>query len=225
MDIEAIIFDKDGTLFDFEATWGGAMVALLGAVASGDVRGAAAEALGFDPVGLRFRPDSVAIAGTAEDTGRVLSPIVGRSVDEIVRIMDEIAAVTVPVPVVELVPCLEGLRAFGPMGVVTNDSEVPARAHLEGAGIAGMFDFVAGFDSGHGVKPGPGALLACARAFGVASERVLMVGDSLHDLRAGRAAGMACAGVLTGVAGKAELAPFADVVLPDIGHLAEWIGG
>ena len=224
MEIEAIIFDKDGTLFDFEATWGGAMVTLLETVASEGVREAAGEALGFDPAGLQFRPDSVAIAGTAEDTGRVLAPIVGRSVDDIVRIMDEIAEVTVPVPVVDLVPCLEALRAFGPMGVVTNDSEVPAHAQLDCAGIAELFDFVAGFDSGHGVKPGPGALLACARAFGVLPERVMMVGDSLHDLRAGRAAGMVCAGVLTGVARGDELSPFADVVLPDIGHLAKWIG-
>ena len=223
MEIEAIIFDKDGTLFDFEATWSGAMLELLEAVSSSVGQEKAAEAIGFDLETRRFRPGSVAIAGTAMDTGQVLAPVVGCEVAEVVRIMDEIAARTVPVPVVDLVPCLERLRSVGPMGVVTNDSEVPARAHLEGAGIAGLFDFVAGFDSGHGVKPGPGALLACARAFEVVPERVLMVGDSLHDLRAGRAAGMLCVGVLTGVAGVEELAPFAEVVLPDIGHLAGWI--
>ena len=223
MDIEGIIFDKDGTLFDFEATWSGAMVALLETVAEGDIRMAAARALGFDLDARRFRPESVAIAGTAEDIARAVAPIVGREVGEIIRITDEIAEGTVPVPVVDLVPCLEGLRAFGPLAVATNDSEVPARRHLERAGVSALFDFVSGFDSGHGVKPGPGPLLACATAFGAVPERMLMVGDSLHDLHAGQAAGMRCVGVLTGVAGAEELQPFAEVVLPDIGHLADWI--
>jgi phosphoglycolate phosphatase len=51
-----------------------------------------------------------------------------------------------------------------------------------------------------------------------------MVGDSRHDLIAGRAAGMPTLAVLTGVADEAELAPFADVVCPDIGHLPRLAG-
>ncbi|MFD2856539.1 HAD family hydrolase [Seohaeicola zhoushanensis] len=50
-----------------------------------------------------------------------------------------------------------------------------------------------------------------------------MVGDSTHDLFAGRTAGMHTVGVLTGVAGHEDLAPHADVVLPDIGHLPAWL--
>jgi phosphoglycolate phosphatase len=30
--------------------------------------------------------------------------------------------------------------------------------------------------------------------------------------------------VLTGLAGRAELEPFADLVFPNIGHLADWLG-
>ena len=47
-----------------------------------------------------------------------------------------------------------------------------------------------------------------------------MVGDSRHDLQAGRAAGMVTLGVLTGPATAAELADVADAVLPDIGRAA-----
>ena len=50
-----------------------------------------------------------------------------------------------------------------------------------------------------------------------------MVGDSTHDLIAGRAAGMWTVGVLTGIAATDELAPYADAVLPDIGHLPGWL--
>jgi len=67
--------------------------------------------------------------------------------------------------------------------------------------------------------------LAFTRALGLDPARVAMVGDSRHDLVAGRAAGMRTVGVLTGLAGSADLAPLADVVLADIGALPGWLAG
>ena len=67
-----------------------------------------------------------------------------------------------------------------------------------------LFDFVAGCDSGWGGKPAPGQLLAFVAQCGLTPARVAMVGDSKHDLDAGRAAGMAAVAVLTGMAGQAE---------------------
>ena len=107
---------------------------------------------------------------------------------------------------------------------------------LEGYDIAGLsipaqivggdyFDFIAGYDSGHGAKPGPGQMMAFADHVQIPVADIAMIGDSTHDLRAGRAAGMVCVGVLTGMADHATLAPFADVVLPDIGHLPDWLSG
>ena len=51
-----------------------------------------------------------------------------------------------------------------------------------------------------------------------------MVGDSTHDLIAGRAARMHTIGVLTGLAPRSELAPYADVILPDISHIPAHLG-
>jgi hypothetical protein len=51
-----------------------------------------------------------------------------------------------------------------------------------------------------------------------------MIGDSTHDLDCGRAAGMTTVAVLTGLADRDDLAPHADVVLPDIGSLPGWLG-
>ncbi len=67
--------------------------------------------------------------------------------------------------------------------------------------------------------------LAFARALGLDPARVAMVGDSRHDLDAGRAAGMRVVAVLTGIAGREELEPHADVVLADIGALPGWLSG
>ena len=58
---------------------------------------------------------------------------------------------------------------------------------------------------------------------GLPPASIAMIGDSRHDLLAGRAAGMPTVAVLTGVAEAAELASVADAVLPDIGHLPDWI--
>jgi phosphoglycolate phosphatase len=52
-----------------------------------------------------------------------------------------------------------------------------------------------------------------------------MVGDSLHDLQAGRAAGLRCVAVLTGIAGRADLAPHAEAVLDHVGLLPDWLDG
>ena len=86
-------------------------------------------------------------------------------------------------------------------------------------------DFIAGCDSGHGAKPQPGQLLAFAERIGLSPDRIVMVGDSTHDLIAGRSAGMQTVAVLTGLAEAAVLAPYADAVLPDIGHLPAWLAG
>ena len=109
--------------------------------------------------------------------------------------------------------------------LLSGDAEAPVRAHLAAHGLGGLFDFIAGYDSGHGPKPEPGMCLAFLRQTGLDPRRTAMVGDSRHDLQAGRAAGMRTVAVLTGIATAPELAPLADVVLPDIGHLGAWIDG
>ncbi|MGC9418268.1 MAG: HAD family hydrolase [Rhodovulum sp.] len=221
--ITAVLFDKDGTLFDFQASWGGWAARLLEGLAAGESgrRAALAAAVGFDTGTGRFRRDSVAIAATAEEiAARMLPHLPGRRVDELAAWMNAQAAAAPMVPAVPLAALLDGLAARGlALGVATNDAEAPARAHLAAAGIAGRLDFVAGYDSGHGAKPAPGPLLAFAAAVGRSPDEVMMVGDSRHDLLAGRRAGMATAAVLTGIAGADELADLADAVLPDIGHL------
>jgi phosphoglycolate phosphatase len=109
------------------------------------------------------------------------------------------------------------------LGVATNDAEVAARQQLEAAEIIDVFQYIAGYDSGHGAKPHPGMCTGFARALDLDPRACVMVGDSRHDLEAGRAAGMRVVAVLTGVARAPDLAPHADVVLPDIGALPDWI--
>ena len=85
---------------------------------------------------------------------------------------------------------LARLHAMGlPLAVVTNKASRFVRPHLEQAGIAKYFDLVLGADDLPFRKPHPEPLLHVAREFGIAPARLLMVGDSVNDAQAARAAG------------------------------------
>lgn len=224
--IDAVIFDKDGTLFDFRASWGAWTETLIDELVA---RGADADrlqqVLGFDRRYRVFRPDSAVIAHTTPEIADLVHAAVpDLSLQALNDLMNRLAASAPMLPAVPLRTVLLALRARGlTLGLATNDTEEPARAHLAGAGVLDLFDFVAGCDSGWGGKPAPGQLLAFAKAVGVSPERAVMVGDSLHDIAAGKAAGMATVAVLTGIALREDLSPHADVVLPDIAALGAWI--
>lgn len=227
MRAQALLFDKDGTLFDFQKTWGPWVGVVIDQLAAGDI-GMAAEmdvAMGYDRASKTVAPDSVVIAGTVEQgAAAILHFRPDLTLQQLMVIFDETGAKAPGIEVLPLAPYLTTLSEMGiHYGVATNDSESTARAQLLKLDLEHRFDFIVGFDSGHGGKPGPGMCLAYARFVGLEPDQIVMVGDSSHDLEAGRAAGMQTAAVLTGVAGADELEPLADVVLPDIGHLPAWL--
>lgn len=226
-DMRGLLFDKDGTLFDFHATWSRWVAAYIDDLSAGDAAAAGrlAAGLGFDRALGRFERESPMIAGTMEVVIEATLEALPRL--DAAALRRHVLATTTAAPQVEaapLAPLLDGLRADGfTIGLATNDAEVPARAHLDRVGVLGHFDFIAGYDSGWGAKPGTGMLDAFCAATGLAPAQVAMIGDSTHDLAAGRAAGMVTIGVLTGPATAEDLATLADVVLPDIGALPGWL--
>lgn len=226
MKLKGLIFDKDGTLFDFNATWGAFSEGLIETLAGGDAAraDAIAEALGYDAANRVFRPGAIVIAATTEEVAEaVRAALPGHGLDEMMAILDTHSARAPQVETAPLGPLLGALARDYVLGLVTNDTEAPARAHLAAAAVTGHFSFIAGHDSGWGGKPAPGQLHAFCQVSGLAPGEVAMIGDSTHDLQAGKAAGMRAVGVLTGPATAADLAPHADVVLPDIGALPAWL--
>ncbi|MCF6233608.1 MAG: HAD family hydrolase [Rhodobacteraceae bacterium] len=227
--ISGLLFDKDGTLFDFGATWEGWAKAFLLRICTNDRARATALGwhIGFDLANRRFQSDSIVIADTPAGIAQAMIPHLPETTyDQLLETLNNEAEQVSQIEVVPLVPYLEKLRSTGlRLGVATNDAISPALVHLDSVGIRGHFDFIAGSDSGFGAKPAPGQLLGFARAVDLDPGVIAMVGDSAHDLVAGRAAGMVTIGVLTGYASESDLAPHADVVLPDIGHIPGWIVG
>lgn len=75
------------------------------------------------------------------------------------------------------------------LGCVTNKPARFTNPLLETLGISSYFSIVLSGDSLPKKKPDPLPLLHAAERFGIEPKRGVMVGDSLNDLQAGRAAG------------------------------------
>jgi phosphoglycolate phosphatase len=75
------------------------------------------------------------------------------------------------------------------LAVITNKPYAFIAPILEALGLDGYFDYAIGGDSLPQKKPDPAPLLHVAERFSIPPQACLMVGDSRHDIEAGRRAG------------------------------------
>lgn len=226
--IRAILFDKDGTLIDFEKSWAGINRQAAAIAAAGDA-GLARRLLvacGVDPVTGRTIPDSLFASGTAHEIAlRMVEEGSPLAADALTQALDALFAdgASAAVPLTDLPRLFAQLKSRGlALGIASSDSERAIRRMADSLGFGGDVDFVAGWDSGYGPKPGPGMVLAFSHAVGVAPEHVAVIGDSRHDLEMGRAAGAgAVVGVLSGAGTAQTLVPFADAIIDSVERLRE----
>jgi len=227
LSIRGILFDKDGTLFDFFQTWSPAYEAAAMQLAKGDA--ALAEHLlaigGRDPATQRFKPDSPLASGTNAAITKIWADALGHADIEglnqsLNRFFNEHALMNAR-PVTDLVNLFGRLKAHGlKLGLATMDSVAAAEAQMASLGVRRLMDFVCGYDSGFGEKPGPGMVEGFCRAVGVEPSQIAVIGDSPHDLDMARAGGAGMAiGVLTGVSPRELLTLHADLVLESIAEL------
>jgi pyrophosphatase PpaX len=106
---------------------------------------------------------------------------------------------------------VETLSARGhPMAVITAKVEAGAERTLRHVGLRDRFQVVVAADTVERSKPDPMPVRHALERLGRHPEEAVMVGDSDHDLAAGRAAGTGTVGVLWGAAARSVLAPLAD---------------
>lgn len=99
-----------------------------------------------------------------------------------------------------VVETVRALHAAGhPLGVVTSKLEAGARRSLKLIGVEECFGVVVGIDATTRHKPEPEPVWYALKALGdVPPSEALFVGDSTHDMKAGRAAGVMTAAALWG---------------------------
>jgi pyrophosphatase PpaX len=92
------------------------------------------------------------------------------------------------------------------LGIVTSKINENARRELRSCGLDGLFDALVGANDVDHPKPHPEPVLRGLEAIGCAADETLLVGDSVYDLEAGRAAGVATAAALWGPFEREQLA-------------------
>lgn len=224
--IAGLLFDKDGTLLLYDESWApiNREAARLAAAGDAALEPQLLAAGGMDPVSGKTRADSLFAAGNAAEIAAGLvsagSPV---DADELTVALDAlfVRGADFAVPVTDLATLFASLKARGlKLGVASSDNERSIRRTADRLGFADFLDFVAGYDSGHGVKPGPGMLLGFCAATGLSPVEVAMVGDNRHDMHMGINAGAGLkVAVLSGTGTRETLADTADIILDDISAL------
>lgn len=161
---------------------------------------------GFNAVGIR--PDA-----------KQLELLVGIFVEEY---RDCATEQTRPYP--GIVEALEALkRSNMPMGVCTNKPEGFSRQILDGLGLSDYFACVIGGDTTHAKKPDPEPVRACLREMVSTPALSVMIGDSVHDIKAARAVGIPVGVVPWGYRSTPVEEMGADFVLDEPMKLARWV--
>jgi pyrophosphatase PpaX len=116
---------------------------------------------------------------------------------------------------------VRAIKAAGhPVGIITAKIEAGAERTLRHVGLRELVDLVVAADTVARSKPDPMPVRHALERLDRTPAEAIMIGDSNHDLAAGRGAGTATAGVLWGAASREVLAPLADHLLDEPGELA-----
>lgn len=231
MTLRAILFDRDGTLTDFNKTWGNVLYHMLMELAKGDE--ALARELGkltlYDLDQRIVLPGSPILTNSPSGYAGVWAEYLSLPYDS--DFLEPLEASLLE-HAAECVSAFEDTQttiqvlaeAGYKIGLATNGTEASAIAQLKKLGVLDHFCFVAGYDSGFGEKPAPGQLLGFAEHVGLKPQQIAMVGDSLHDMHAALEAGMVRVGITTGALSHAELTDHCDHLFDSLSDMLGLLG-
>ena len=209
---DLIAFDWDGTLYDSTA----AIVRSIQAAVR-DVGGTVPtdEAAAY-VIGMALVP---ALAHAAPDVPRERhDALVGRYRYHYLQLQNELSLFA------GVLPLLGALRARGHwLAVATGKSRRGLNEVLQTVELKHVFDSSRTADETAG-KPHPLMLHELMAEFDVAPERVLMIGDTTHDLQMAHNAGCASVGVAYGAHGTAGFGAWEPLfIAPSVPALHDWL--
>jgi phosphoglycolate phosphatase len=225
-----IIFDKDGTLLDFNSMWGRWVVNLAERLEAATGLALADElyrSVDYDSAGQTVVAGGrLALMPMAEMKVYTHEFLRGRGLPPDQAQAALAAAWHAPDPVVLAQPLFDldwlfgSLRARGlQVAVATSDDRGSTLATLAAHGAAHLVDVLVCADDGLPIKPEPHMVFEVCRATNCQPAECVMVGDAVVDMQMARAAGCLGVGVLSGLATADQLGPWADVVLNNVAEL------
>ncbi len=235
-DAALAVFDKDGTLVDFDRLWGEKAARCLAGLAARVDQATSAQVLlrsiGYDPETRKTASNSPLAIAPLGRIGEVIASELARAGVTAARAAEIVQQ--------HFFPCMEALPGedlIHPLGnvrglfqkmaargirlaVVTSDDRLPTLKALEVLGLEDLVAEVVCADDPIAHKPDPAAVFHLCGRFGVSPAGVLVVGDNPSDMIMGRAAGAGLsAGVLSGNSSRRDLAGFADVIIESIDEI------
>jgi phosphoglycolate phosphatase len=230
--ITAILFDKDGTLLDYQRSWApiNRRAAMIAAKRDEAFAARLMRFGGMDPESGITVADGLLAAATAREIATAwVAEGAAFSVETLTALLDAefCNSVGSVVPVTDLAALFGRLKGRGmQLGIASSDGKASIERTVERFGLGPHVDFIAGYDSGHGVKPGGGMVTGFCAHTGVAPSAVAVVGDNSHDMEMAHAGGAGLRiGVLTGTGTRESLTPLSDRVLGSIEELEGMLFG
>jgi HAD superfamily hydrolase (TIGR01549 family) len=232
---QAIIFDKDGTLIDFDVMWGGWAVYLAEQLhrASGlNVREALCLAMGYDHEDKKVLANgklaSRPMAQLRSLTVEVMQSF-GLNAEEAEKVVEK--AWCIPDPVLLAKSFTDTRDLFSKLqnanikiAIATADDRVPTQAMIEALDIGEYISSMVCGDDGIPSKPQPDMVLAVCEQINIDPSKIMVIGDTVSDLKMARAAGAGLViGVLSGVSNARDLAPYADALIESVDELHAYI--
>jgi len=228
---QAIIFDKDGTLIDFDAMWGGWVIYLaeqLRLVSGIQVRTALCLAMGYDDENKKVlalgKLAATPMSQLYDLTVEVMQAL-GLNEMDAKKVVED--GWCIPDPVLLAKPFTDTRALFGQLqgkgikiAIATTDDRAPTQAMIEAFDIEEYISTMVCADDGIKAKPAPDMVLTICERMNVNPSKVMVVGDTTADLKMARAAGAGLVvGVLSGVSNARDLVAYADVLIESVDEL------
>src|SRR5688572_1478473 len=232
---QAIIFDKDGTLIDFDAMWGGWAVYLSAQLhlASGlNVQESLCLAMGYDHENKKVLANGMLASRTMAQLRGVTLEVMrtlGLNAEEAEHAVE--TAWCVPDPVMLAKPLTDLRALFGELnsqnikiGIATADDRAATQAMIEAFDIEEFIATMVCGDEGIKAKPAPDMVLTICERMKIEPARIMVIGDTVSDMKMARTAGAGLVvGVLSGVSSTQDLLPHADVLIESVDQLHDYI--
>ena len=239
MSKKLIVFDKDGTLMDFDAFWVNVSIVAIKEV----LKNVKMEEVDVDKFITVFGVkdgitdiDGMLCKGTYKQLGLAVYDILkeygcANEPDEIVDMLKN--AYKNNTNAGEVKPTCDNIRDVlstlkndgRKLAIVTTDNYEITYECLDKLGVRDLFDAVFADDGVIPTKPDPTCILEYCKTLGITAGDAVMVGDTMTDVRFARNAGMNVICVGTTEENRSKLVDYADAVVNDISYIPAEIKG
>ncbi|HHC5896295.1 TPA: HAD family hydrolase [Staphylococcus aureus] len=224
--MEWILFDKDGTLIEFDRSWekiGVRFVQSLLETFPVHNKEAALRQLGV--IKESIDPKSVMGSGSLQQIIQAFNDVTGQDTTDWSKSTSQ-KLVDERIPEINWLEgvkeALIDLKAKGyQLGIVTSDTKKGVEQFLAHTNATSLFDLIISTEADANEKPNPKVLSPLFEQYNVDPQKVAIVGDTANDMKTASNANLGMAiGVLTGIATKEELHE-ADIILNSAADILE----